>query len=239
VAAQAISTLGTMFPGRFWVALGSGEAVNEHITGDGWPAKEVRDARLAECVRVIRRLLAGEQVTHHCLVGVDRARLWAPPQPPSPLVAAAVSVDTARRAARWADGLITFNQPAETLRQLIAAYRDAGGRGRSGSRCTCRTRRRRRRPRCSRTTSGAPTCFPGPAIWDIDIPEVFDQVGMHVPVAAVRESVKVSADLHRHAEWLHQYLELGFDELYLHHVGQDQDEVLDCFGQQVLPQLRE
>ena len=65
-----------MFPGRFWVALGSGEASNEHITGDGWPRKEVRTRRLEECVEVIRRLLEGEEVTHDGLVTVDRARLW-------------------------------------------------------------------------------------------------------------------------------------------------------------------
>src|ERR671916_3378172 len=76
IVAQAIATLGSMFPGRFWVALGSGEASNEHITGDGWPRKEVRTQRLEECVDVIRRLLEGEEGTHEGLVTGDRARLW-------------------------------------------------------------------------------------------------------------------------------------------------------------------
>src|SRR3954451_22703222 len=77
--AQAIATLGAMFPGRFWVALGSGENLNEHITGGRWPAKAERDARLRECVAVIRSLLDGEEVTHHGLVTVDRAKLWTLP----------------------------------------------------------------------------------------------------------------------------------------------------------------
>ena len=64
VIAQAIATLGEMFPGRFWAALGSGEALNEHVTGDRWPTKVERDARLLECVDVIRALLRGEEVTH-------------------------------------------------------------------------------------------------------------------------------------------------------------------------------
>ena len=63
IVAQAIATLGSMFPGRFWVALGSGEAMNEHVTGHVWPRKELRDARLRECVDVIRALLAGEEVS--------------------------------------------------------------------------------------------------------------------------------------------------------------------------------
>src|SRR5688500_13493919 len=75
IIAQASATLAAMYPGRFWVALGTGEASNEHITGEGWPRKEVRNARLRECVDVIRALHAGEEVSHDGLVTVDRARL--------------------------------------------------------------------------------------------------------------------------------------------------------------------
>src|SRR5215211_3993232 len=87
IVAQAVATLGAMFPGRFWVALGSGEAMNEHITGDRWPRKDVRDARLRECIDVIRALLAGEEVTHEGLVTVDRARIWTRPEQPPALIA--------------------------------------------------------------------------------------------------------------------------------------------------------
>ena len=63
VAAQKLATLAEMYPGRFWAAIGSGEAINEHVTGDPWPDKDERDARLAATVDVIRRLLAGEEVS--------------------------------------------------------------------------------------------------------------------------------------------------------------------------------
>src|ERR687889_1560328 len=129
IVAQAIAPLGAIFPGRFWVALGSGEAMNEHVTGAPWPRKELRDARLRECVDVIRALLAGEQVSHDGLVRVDRARLWTRPQQVPALVGAAVSTETARWCAEWADGLITVNAPDEHLKRMIGAYRDAGGRG--------------------------------------------------------------------------------------------------------------
>src|SRR4029453_5878462 len=90
IIAQAAATLAELFPGRLWVALGSGEASNEHITGEGWPTKATRNARLRECVEVIRALFAGEVVDHDGLVRVDRARLWTlPPEPPS-LIGAAV-----------------------------------------------------------------------------------------------------------------------------------------------------
>src|SRR3954471_13259911 len=115
IVAQAVATLAAMFPGRFWVALGSGENSNEHITGDRWPRKEVRDARLRECVDVIRALLAGEEVTHDGLVTVDRAKLWTLPDEPPALIAPAVTPPTARAGAAWADGLVTVNQAPDRL----------------------------------------------------------------------------------------------------------------------------
>ena len=129
VAAQKIATLGQMFPGRFWVALGSGEASNEHITGSGWPRKEIRTQRLEECVDVIRRMLLGEEVSHDGLVTVDRARLWELADPVPELIGPAVSVESAARVAAWADRLVTVSQPVDVLRQIIDAYRGAGGRG--------------------------------------------------------------------------------------------------------------
>jgi G6PDH family F420-dependent oxidoreductase len=115
IIAQAMATLVEMFPERLWVCLGSGEASNEHITGDRWPPKPVRNARLRECVDVIRALLAGEEVTHDGLVRVDRARIWSRPEHPPPLIGAAVSEETARWVGGWADGLATIHRPPEAL----------------------------------------------------------------------------------------------------------------------------
>jgi probable non-F420 flavinoid oxidoreductase len=129
IVAQAVASLSAMFEGRFWVALGSGENSNEHITGERWPRKEQRNARLGECVEVIRALLAGEEVSHEGLVTVDRARIWTRPEIPPKLIATAVSVETAEWAGTWADGLATITQPADHLRQMIDAYHSAGGVG--------------------------------------------------------------------------------------------------------------
>ena len=117
IIAQAIATLAQMFPGRFWAALGSGEASNERVTGELWPRKELRDQRLVECVGVIRRLLRGEEVNHDGLVTVNRARLWTLPDAVPDLVGPAVSPETAARHAAWADGLVTVNQPDEPTQE--------------------------------------------------------------------------------------------------------------------------
>jgi probable non-F420 flavinoid oxidoreductase len=237
VTAQAFATLRAMFPGRFWAALGSGEAVNEHITGEPWPDKETRNARLRECVDVMRRLFDGEEVTHHGLVTVDRARLWSLPETPPPLVAAATSVPTARWAAPWADGLITLNQPADHLRRMLDAYREAGGRGPARLQVHLSWAPTEAEAEALAHEQWRSNVFSPPAVWDIDSVEVFDLVSEHVGVDPVRKAVRVSAEPEQHAAWLQEYLDLGFDELYLHHVGRDQTAFLDVFGEHVLPRL--
>lgn len=237
VIAQAIGTLAAMYPGRFWAALGTGEASNEHITGDGWPRKDVRSARLRECVDIIRALLAGEEVSHDGLVRVDRARVWTRPDEPPPLLGAAVSVRTARWCAEWADGLITVSAAVERLKQVVGAYRDAGGRGRlclqvhlswAGDEATARQ---------IAFDQWRSNVFGPPVSWDLELVEHFDEVSRAVTEEQVAEVVNVSADLGRHTAWLREYAELGFDEIYLHHVGKEQEGFVEAFGESVLPQL--
>jgi probable non-F420 flavinoid oxidoreductase len=237
IVAQAIATLGAMFPGRFWVALGSGEAMNEHITGDQWPRKDVRDARLRECVEVIRALLAGEEVTHDGLVTVDRARIWSLPEQPPALIAPAVTVATARAAADWADGLVTINQPHDTLREMVAGYRDAGGRGKLVLQVHVSYDPDPDRALAIAFEEWHSNVFPPPLCWDLDTPEAFDLASAHVTPADVAKVVRVSSDLGQHAAWIDEYAALGFDEIYLHHVGQEQRGFLDAFGEHVLPQV--
>ena len=237
ITAQAIATLASMFPGRFWAALGSGEASNERVTGAVWPRKDVRDARLLECVDVIRRMLAGDTVDHDGLVTVNRGRLWTLPDAVPPLIGPAVTPATAARHAAWADGLVTVNQPLDTLREVLDAYRDAGGRGAA---------------RLQVHLSWAPTddealaiahdqwrsnVHGPPVSWDTETVEAFDVMAQTVTPDQVAKVVNVSSDPARHAAWIQEYVDQGWEEIYLHHVGQDQQAFLDTFGERVLPQL--
>ena len=239
IIAQAAASLSEMFPGRLWVALGSGEASNEHITGDPWPPKETRDARLRECVGIMRALFAGETVSHEGLVRVDRAHLYTRPAQPPPLVGAAVSVETARRAGEWADGLATVNQPHEKLREMIDAFRTAGG---EGGRLVLQvhlswaeTEDEAMRIAWDQWRTNV---FPPPTCWDVETAEEFDRLAeAEATEQMVRDTVLVSSDLERHVAWLHELAELGFDEINLHHVGQDLDAFIDAFGAHVIPKL--
>ncbi len=238
IIAQAIGTLGAMFPGRFWAALGTGEASNEHITGERWPRKELRTARLRECVDIIRALLAGEEVSHDGLVTVDRARLWTRPDTPPRLIGAAVSVETARWCAEWADGLITVHGPMERTRRVIEAYREAGGRGKTALQVHLSWADSEEEALAIAHDQWRSNVFAPPVSWDLDTAELFDVISADVPASRVAEVVNVSADLGRHAAWINECAELGFDEIYLHHVGQEQSAYIDAFGAKVLPQLR-
>ncbi|HEU4397750.1 MAG TPA: TIGR03885 family FMN-dependent LLM class oxidoreductase [Actinomycetota bacterium] len=238
IVAQAAATLAEMFPGRFWMALGSGEALNEHITGTGWPVKHDRDARLLECVEIIRALLAGETVSHRGLVTVDRARLWSRPASPPPLLGAAVSAETAERVGGWADGLITVNQPADRLRRVVDAFRAGGGERKpislqvhlayAADEATALANAREQWAGGALDTSLS---------WELELPEQFEAATRHLRPDDVRGSVLVAADPRQLTESLAGYVELGFDAVYLHEVGRDQRRFIDMAGGEVLPHL--
>lgn len=237
VTAQAAATLGCMFPGRFWVALGSGEQMNEHITGDPWPPKEQRQHRLEECADIIRRLLDGEELTRTGLVRIDRARLWDIPELKPPLIAPAISVETAARSARWADGLVTVNQPHDHLRLMLRQYRDNGGQGKAILQVHLSWAPTEDEALAIARDQWRTNVFSPPVPWDLPTAAAFDAVGEHVTDEQVRNSVLISADPGQHSAWLQEYIDLGFDEIYLHHVGQHQEPFIRTFGEQVLPAL--
>ncbi|RSM73142.1 LLM class F420-dependent oxidoreductase [Actinoplanes sp. ATCC 53533] len=238
IIAQAIGTLGAMYPGRFWAALGSGEYSNEHVTGEPWPRKEVREERLLECVGVIRGLLAGEEVTRDGLVKVDRAKLWTRPGTAPALIGAAVSTRTAAWCAGWADGLVTVNAPEEHLRAMLAAYRNAGGRGPTALQVHLSWAPTEAAAEAIAHDQWRSNVFTPPICWDLETVEHFDVVSENVTLEQVREVVNISADPQRHIEWLRGYAALGFDRIYLHHVGQDLRPFVETFGAKVLPALR-
>lgn len=237
IIAQAIATLAQMFPGRFWAALGSGEASNERITGDAWPRKDVRDQRLVECVDVIRRMLRGDEVSVDGLINVNRARLWTLPERVPDLVGPAVTPATAARHAAWADALITVNQPALALQKVLDAYRNAGGRGPARLQIHLSWASTDGEALAIAHDQWRTNVFGPPVSWDLETVEAFDVVGESVTPEQVTNSVRVSGDLSRHTAWLQEYIDQGWDELYLHFVGQHQAPFIDAFGEHVLPQL--
>ena len=236
IIAQAIATLSVLFPERFWIALGSGEAINEHITGNPWPLKATRNERLKACVDIIRRLLAGETVTHEGLVTVHDAKLWTRPETMPAIFGAALTEATARFVGTWADGMVTVQGPPDSLSGIIAAFRETAG-------------------------ADAPVYIQSHVSWastdeearanafdqwrfnvtasdlgaDLRSVRHFEAATAHVRPEDMDGAVRISADLGQHREWIAQDLELGVQGIFLHNVGRNQEQFIDAFGERVLP----
>ena len=230
IVAQAAATLCEMFPGRLWVALGTGEASNEHITGERWPSKAERNARLLECVEVMRALFAGEVVNHDGLVRVDRAKLWTLPADPPPLIGPAVSEETAAWVGGWADGLVTVNQPREKLERMIAAFRENGGEGKRLA-VQVHLSWAEDSQRCARAgpRSMAHNIFPPPLCWD-SRPSSSSMCGTARATGEAQTVVVLDGSSASGGPARAGGARLRRDQL--HQVGQDLHTFIDAFGRQ-------
>jgi probable non-F420 flavinoid oxidoreductase len=238
ILAQAIATVAELYPGRFWTALGSGEALNEHVTGDRWPDKPGRDARLLECVEVIRALLRGEEVTYHGSIHVDRAKLWSLPAEPPRLFGAAVSPETAHAVGGWADGLITVNQPLETLRRVVEAFREGGGEGKAVAvQVHLSWDPDEDAALAVAHDQWRSNVFGSEVVWNLELPSQFDDAARFVQPDDVRGSVVVSSDLGYHIDRLGELGDVGADTIFLHHVGKEQEAFIEAFAEKVLPEI--
>jgi coenzyme F420-dependent glucose-6-phosphate dehydrogenase len=235
VIAQAAATLADMFPDRFWLAVGSGEALNESITGTGWPDKRTRHARLMEAVSIIRALWAGETVSTRGHIVTESARLYSRPTRPPLLLGAALSADTARFVASWADGLITVGGQEDEMRAVVGAFRDVAN----------------AKPIfMQRALSFAPTqdaaeaaaveqwrqcTLPKAQLSDLTSPSAFDLAAAAATPGDVLRVVRASSDVEQHLAWLHADAALGFDRIYLHNVARDHERAfIDACGVRLL-----
>ncbi len=239
IIAQAAATLGVMFPDRFWIAIGSGQLLNEHITGERWPPKEKRNERLREAADVMRRLWAGETVSHGGHVTVSEATLWTRPDRPPMLVGAAVTPPTAAWVAGWANALITVVQPDEQLDAVVDAFRSNGG----ADKPMYLQVHLAYAPSDAEARSAAfdqwrQNTLPNSVMTELAHPAQIAAAATHVTPDDLDAAVRISSDVGRHVEWLRRDLERGFDALYLHEVGPEQERFVEVFGREVLPRLR-
>jgi probable non-F420 flavinoid oxidoreductase len=239
IIAQAAATLNVMFPDRFWLAIGSGQLLNEHITGELWPPKADRNDRLREAASVMRRLWAGETVSHDGHVTVSEAKLWTRPDRPPMLVGAAVTPPTAAWVAEWADALITVSQPDEELDRVVDAFRSNGGKGKPMYlQVHVAWAPTEGEARDAAFAQWRQNTLDNSVMTTLAHPSQIAAAARHVRPEDVDGAVRISSDLERHVAWLRADLERGFEALYLHEVGPEQERFIDTFGRHVLPALR-
>jgi probable non-F420 flavinoid oxidoreductase len=239
IIAQAAATLAEMFPERFFIAVGSGQALNELVTGEKWPAKADRNARLKESVDVIRALWRGETVNHKGLVRVEEATLFTRPAINPLIIGAAVSAETAEWVGGWADGLITVSRPPGELQKVVDAFRRGGGAGKPMFlKVQLSYAAEEQTARQGAHDQWRGNIFNNNLLTDLRRPEQFEAAAEFVNPGELDNFVRISADPQRHVDWLRQDLELGFERLFLHNVNRHQEDFIRTFGEQVLPALK-
>ena len=243
LVAQASATLAAMYPGRHWLGLGAGEALDEHIVGGYWPEAPERLGRLWEAIDVIKKLFSGKEVKHRGdAFTLEKTRLWTLDERPPIYVATAGPV-TARRAGREVDGVIIPAAAPDKVETLLARFvegaRDAG-------------KDPERMPKIlqlhlswaatdAEAKANALTEWPNGGMKfpksDIRSPYDFEQMAKLVRIEDFEGRMVISSDPDIHRGHIQRFLDAGVDRVYLHNVGRNQREWIDVFSREVLPKL--
>jgi coenzyme F420-dependent glucose-6-phosphate dehydrogenase len=236
IIAQAVATICDMFPNRFTLTLGSGEEMNEHITGEKWPEKELRNKRLKECVEIMRKLWRGEMVTHNGEVTVHEAKLYTLPPQEVNIIGAAITPETAEWQGSWADGLITVQQANDKHKEVLEAFRKGGGKGKP----TILKTQISYDMTDEKALDGAydqwyTNVLDSSELADLRHPEDFKKKAQKITKEDILKNVRVSSDIQKHIDWIQKDIEMGFETIILHNVNRKQIEFIKEFGTKVLP----
>jgi G6PDH family F420-dependent oxidoreductase len=234
ILAQATATAQLMLGGRFAFGVGSGENLNEHILGDRWPATDVRLEMLEEAVGVLRGLWRGGSYTHRGRhYTVENARIYSLPAEPPPVLVSGFGPKSVELAARIGDGFVTVApDPSAVVR-----YRERGGKGPSLAAvkvCWANDEASARKLAHDRWPT---SCVPGELNQELPAPAHFDQATQHVTEDMVAEQIPCGPDPDHHAAVVRQYLDAGFDQVYISQVGDDQLGFFDFFVKELRPRL--
>ena len=234
VIAQAAATAAVMLEGRFVLGVGSGEALNEHVLGDAWPSVGIRLEMLAEAVEVIRRLWTGEVVHHRGRhYRVDHARLYTLPETPPEIYVSGFGPQATDLAAQIGDGYISTSPEPGLLRR----FKDASGGkpSQAGTKVAYAASAEEGWEHAHRLWPHAG--LPGEMAQVLPTPEHFEQVSQLVTMESTRDSVVAGADVEQHLEQVSSYAEAGYDELYVANMGPHAVDMIQFYGEHVLPRL--
>lgn len=249
IVAQAAATTEAMYPGRSWLGLGTGEALNEHVVGGYWPEAGERSARMFEAIDLIKKLfdasLAGKDVKHRGThFQMETSRLWTMPEQAPPILVATAGPVNARRTGEHADGMITVGAPLEKIQGLFGKF--AEGARKAGKDPDAMPKVLQLHMSWADTDEqaleNAMTEWPNGGMKfgkaDIRSPHDFAQMAKLVRADDFEGRMVISSDPDVHRAEIQKYVDLGFDRVYLHNVGRNQAEWIEVFGRDVLPKLK-
>ncbi|MGH7391291.1 MAG: TIGR03557 family F420-dependent LLM class oxidoreductase [Candidatus Rokuibacteriota bacterium] len=236
IIAQAAATTATLMPGRFFLGVGTGENLNEHILGKGWPETEIRQARLEEAIEVIRLLWKGGNQSHHGrYFTVENARLYSLPDKPPPLYVAVGGPQSAELAGRLGDGMIATDAEGS----LITAFDRAGGTGkpRYAELTVCWAKDEATARRIARE-QWPTSAMESSLSWELPLPEHFEAVAQLVTGEQIGESITCGPDPEHHLAAIQKYARAGYDHLCIHQVGKDQKGFFEFYSEEIIPELK-
>jgi coenzyme F420-dependent glucose-6-phosphate dehydrogenase len=248
IVAQAAATLSHFAPGRTYLCVGTGEAINEYAATGRWPGYKERQARLVEAIDLIRLLWTGEEITYQgTFYQTRKARLYTPPAAPIPLYVSTLVPSSAAFAGHYGDGLITIGgKEPDLYRQLLERFeqgaRDAG-------------QDPARMPRlvelgvaytadtqtaiAERKKYWAGSMVPAAYNQKLYTPALVEQNGQLVGSETIQKAACISPRAEDHVRFTQQYIDLGFDHIIVHTAGPDQHAFIQEYGRDVLPHLRQ
>jgi coenzyme F420-dependent glucose-6-phosphate dehydrogenase len=235
VVAHAAATIAAMMPGRFLFGVGTGENLNEHILGQRWPPAEVRREMLEEAVAVMRLLWQGGLQSHRgTYYTVANARLYTLPSEPPPVLVAASGPKAAELAGRIGDGLLGTAPEGGTIR----AFEAAGGAGkpRYGELTVCWARSEAAARRTAREQWPIAGLF-GPLTSELALPGHFEAAAEMVQEEALAKAVVCGPDPERHLAGIRKYEKAGYDHVWVHQIGPDQEGFFRFYEREILPRL--
>lgn len=234
LVAQMAATTASLLPGRFTLGLGAGEFLNEHVYGDAFPPPDIRHEMLEEAIDLIRTLWSGDwEQFHGKYYEAQEARIFSLPDRPVPIHVAASGPNAARLAARFGDGMIATAPDPD----LVRAYRAPGGNGPIiGQLSICWAPTEQQAARIAR--EAWPTAaIHGDATWDIRSTRLFDQLTQSVTEDEVAKIITCGPDPRRHLQAIERYVSAGFDSVYLHQVGKNQEGFFRFCERELLPAM--
>jgi coenzyme F420-dependent glucose-6-phosphate dehydrogenase len=248
IVAQAAATLEAMYPGRSWLGVGAGEALNEHVIAGYWPEAGERSLRMFEAVELIKKLfdasIAGKEIKHEGrFFKMETTRLWTMPEQAPPILVATAGPINAKKTGKFADGIITVGAPLEKIGGLFEKFAEGAREAGKDPEAMPKILQLHLSwaPTDEAALTNAITEWPNGGMKfpkaDIRSPHDFAAMAQLVRAEDFAGRMVISADPDEHRAYIQRFVDLGFDRVYLHNVGRNQREWIEVFGRDVLPKL--
>lgn len=235
IIAQAAATAGALMEGRFFLGLGTGENLNEHIVAQGWPAINQRQEMLAEAIEIIRMLWEGGLKSYEGnYFRVEEARLYTLPDQLPPIYVAASGVHSATLAGQFGDGFITTSPE----KKLVETFQKAGGKGKPvyGQLTVCVAKTEDEAVKTAlKWWANSPV--PGQLSQELKLPSFFEQAATLVTPEHIKKAIVCGSDPMKHLEKIKAFAKAGFDHIYIHQVGPDQEIFFRFYEKEILPRI--